>query len=235
MSFSATSSSTRRRLLPSKHKPAIRKLEVKFYDTAYAITAIPLPTDASGGMADPSATSMISTPAVGDTSTNREGGQIFISAIEVRGKVEKAIVEAATGPTGGQTVFVALVQDTQTNGAQMNSENCFSNLVGTAASACDVMRNLNFRNRFKVLRQEWFNMSPITLTSSALNDFSESGQYKHFQWYIKLKQPIKVNFNSTTPTVATIASVVDNCLHLISYTTTAGMFLSYNARIRFTD
>lgn len=225
----------RARINPMKRRIPQRRVEMKFYDTAYATVGIPSPSDASGGMADPSATSMLSTVAVGDTRTNRDGGQIWIHGVEIRGTVVKNSSEGAVDPPDGTSVYVALVLDKQTNGAQMSSENCFSNLQGTAATATSVMRNLDFRNRFIVLKQQWFDCSVKTLASVALNTFAAAGLTHEFQWYLRFKKPIKVNFNSVTPTVATIASVVDNCLHCIAYANTGGHSLGYNARIRFTD
>jgi len=51
-------------------------VERKFYDTALTATAIVSPTDCTGAELDPSATSMISTPAQGDSEQNRDGKQI---------------------------------------------------------------------------------------------------------------------------------------------------------------
>lgn len=223
------------RIAAPKSRVQPRRIEVKFYDTAYAITAIPGPTDASGGMADPSATSMITTVAQGDSRTNRDGGQIYIHGVEIRGIVQRAVQEEGLNPQPGAGVFVALVLDKQTNGAQMASENCFVNSIGTAASATSVMRNLDYRNRFQVMKQGWFDTSVSAMSQSAANSFSTAGVNHNFEWYLRFKKPIKVNFNATTPTSSTIVSVVDNCLHMVAYANDVSHFLSYNARIRFTD
>lgn len=232
MSFTATSAPQRRRLYKPKHKQAIRRIEVKYYDTGLAATAIAAPTDAAGAELDPSATSMISTPAVGDASNQRDGNQIRMREVEIRGTVQRSIDEAVVDPPAGLTVYLALVLDNQSNGAQMNSEDCFVNTAAAAATAAAPFRNLLFRHRFQILKHQWFDMSHNTLANVAVNSFSTAGVNKEFVWRIPLRDMI-VNFNSGT--TASIANVVDKSIHLIGYATISTCFVQYNARIRFTD
>jgi len=53
---------------------------------------------------------------------------------------------------------VAIVLDTQTNAAQMNSEDCFKNTAGLAAAAVVPHKNLLFGKRFRILKERLFNM-----------------------------------------------------------------------------
>lgn len=172
---------------------------------------------------------MISTPAQGDTAQSRDGKKITIKSVLIRGLINVGLIEAGTTPNAGNRVFVALVLDKQSNTAQMNSEDCFQNQSGSALGATCPMRNLNFSNRFKVLKTVELDLNSKTLASSALNDFSWNGEQQTFEWYVKTN--IDVNFNATT--TSTIAAVVDNSLHVIAYSTITGNTLTYNARIRF--
>jgi len=158
-------------------------IERKFYDTALTATALTAPTDASGGEVDPSATSMISTPAVGDGEQNRDGKRINILSVQVNGTVNlPAIANATTGFTPSR-VFVALVLDTQSNAAQMNSEDCFKNTGATAALAANPMRNLLFGKRFRVLKEETFQFTDPNITYDGTN-IEQNGLVEEFKWFI---------------------------------------------------
>lgn len=208
-------------------------IERKFYDTALALTAIPAPTDSSGGEMDPSATSMISTPAQGDTEQNRDGKKINIIQVAIDGVIQVSPAELQAGPQRGTKVYVALVLDTQSNGAQMNSEDCFKNTNAAAATSIVPQRNLLFGTRFRILREMVIDVTPVALSHFAVDSFSYSGQIKPFHIFRKFPGGLPVNFNAGT--TASIANVIDNSLHVIAYTndTTVIPQLAYNARIRF--
>lgn len=206
-------------------------VETKFYDTALAATAILNPTDAAGGELDPSATSMISTPAVGDGEQNRDGKRIILKNVQIKGLINRVGTEDAVDPPNSDKVFLALVLDTQSNGAQLNSEDVFKNLSASIFGATTPLRNLLFAQRFRVLKQELFDMDAYNVGVEATNLHSMAGNSKCFEWFLPLKD-LPVNFNAGT--TASIANVVDNSLHIIGYSTGAGnCTLTYNARIRF--
>lgn len=207
-------------------------IETKFYDTALASTALPAPTDASGGEFDPTTTSMITTPAVGDGEQNRDGKQIVCKYIELACKIGSLGLEATTGPAPGIQVFIALVLDKQTNAAQMNSEDCFKNLTAAANGATLPLRNLLFGKRFRILKQVLFHLNIPSLAQNAANDFSWNGFEHCFRWFVPLNN-LRINFNAGT--TSSIANVVDNSVHVIAYTNTltGNPFIMYNARLRF--
>lgn len=207
-------------------------IERKFYDTGLAATSLVAGTDQSGGEVDPSATSMVSTPAVGDTEQNRDGKQISCLYLQINGSLALGAQEAVVDPIGGTMAFVAVVLDTQTNGAQMNSEDCFKNTIASATLTANPMRNLLFGTRFRILKERMFNLDPKTIAQNAANDYSWQGVRKYFKWFIPLGG-LKINFNSGT--TASVANVIDNSIHIIAFTNnTAGVpAISYNARLRF--
>lgn len=219
----------RRRQYPAR--VATLGIEKKFYDTALAATALVAPLDAAGGEFDPSATSMISTPAVGDAEQSRDGKKIIIKSAQVKGTVHLPPGEDVANPTVACQVFVALVLDTQTNGAQLNSEDVFKNLANEAGSAAGPMRNLLFGPRFKILKSEILDLNSQTLAVEATDLFAHAGLRKNFEWYCPMELP--VNFNAGT--TASVANVIDNSLHVIAYATNVSNAptISYNARIRF--
>jgi len=206
-------------------------IETKFYDTTLSAATIAAATDATGGEYDPSATSMISTPAQGDSEQQRDGKKILIKNVQIKGIVVRPQTEDAVAPPGGDNVFIALVQDMQSNGAQMNSEDCFKNLAATAAGATVPLRNLLYSERFRILKSEMLNMDVPSVSAEGDNLHSSVGVTKCFEWFIPFTDGLPVNFNAGT--TASIANVVDNSLHVIAYSNLGVCTLTYNARIRF--
>lgn len=207
-------------------------LDLKFYDTGLASTAVSNPTDATGGEFDPSATSMISTPAQGDGEQNRDGKKILIKSVQISGAVIQATSSAGTATSAESEVFVALVLDSQTNGVQLSSEDVFKNTAATSVMAPNVMRNLLFAPRFKVLKQWKLRLEPKTSVNNAsATTVSIGGSRVDFDCYLPLD--LVVNFNSGT--TASVANVIDNSLHIIAYVSQVALTptIQYNARIRF--
>lgn len=207
-------------------------VEKKFYDTSLVASAIPAPTDATGGEFDPSATSMVSTPAQGDGEQNRDGKQIACLYLEIKGQINCLSVEGAVDPYVGTEVFVACVLDSQSNGAQLNSEDVFKNTGANAVLATTPVKNLLFGKRFRILKQKCFTLTSNALSTAGANNFAYPGVIRHFSWYIPLNG-LKINFNAGT--TSSIANVIDNSIHIIAYATStaATPTISYNARLRF--
>lgn len=206
-------------------------IEKKFYDTYLADTAVGAATALTGGAYDPSATSMISTPAQGDGEQNRDGKRIVIDSLILKGHVINPggtadNIETAQAPK----VFVAVVLDTQSNAAQMQSEDCFKNTAASASLNCAPLKNLLSGKRFRILKSHVFDLTvrgPITAAATQ----AANTQQQEFDWYIPFKGGLPVNFNAGT--TSTIANVVDNSLHVVAFANVTGCSIGYNARIRF--
>ncbi len=211
-------------------------IENKFYDTKLAAATLTADTGMAGAEQDPSATSMITTPIQGDGEQNRDGRKIAINSCYVNGVIDVNATEAATEPLQGITANVCLVLDTQTNGAQMNSEDCFKNLAATAIGTTGAIKNLLFGNRFRVLVHKQIDCTPQSISQIATNDYSQAGSKTPFKLLFNWnKKPLVINFNSGT--TASVANVIDNSLHVIAWVnnvTPVGPKITYNARIRFT-
>jgi len=206
-------------------------IERKFYDTSLIDTALTNETACANGEKDPSATSMVSTPAQGDGEQNRDGKQIACLYLEISGSLNFFGQEDQANPVVDRGAFVACVLDTQSNGAQMNSEDCFKNTSADGTLGTDVMRNLLFSKRFRILKQKRFHVPP-TIGVKADGTISTSGHTHHFKWFIPLKG-MKINFNGGT--TASIANVIDNSIHIIAWKTEVAevVNIGYNARLRF--
>lgn len=220
----------RRRPLGVIRSRAAMGVEKKFYDTALTATALSAATDATGGEYDPSATSMISTPAQGDGEQNRDGKQIVAKYVEIKGYITEPASANQTTGIGPRAAMIALVLDKQSNGAQAQSESVFKNLAATAAAAPLALRNLENSSRFRILKQEYFTFEEGPKLTFDGTNIETNAVTRHFTWYVPLGN-LKINFNAGT--TASIANVVDNSIHVMGFATSASMTITYNARLRF--
>lgn len=204
-------------------------IEKKFYDTSLGYTGIVAPTDAAGGELDPSSTSMMSTPTQGTSEQQRDGKRIVCKYLEMKGNVTIPLQINQTALDDDTLVTIFVVLDTQSNAAQMNSEDCFKNTGAIASLAANPLRNLLFGPRFRILKQQTFRLFANVASWDGTN-MEQGGCTVPFSWFIPLKNLV-INFNSGT--TASIANVVDNSIHVIGYGTTALASIGYNARLRF--
>ena len=199
---------------------------LNFYDTSRSLYAISSEPDCSAGEMDPDTVLCISAMAQGNGQSNRFGEEVIYKKVYVSGTVQFAA--GYQGSPTNENVFIALVLDKQTNGAQLNSEDVFTNPGNTGALAAEPLRNLANSKRFRVLDTTRVQFGDVGYRSA--ND-TWAGEQKHFD--LNWKGTIKGNF---TDSAAGIASVLDNSFHVIAYAsdgTGAVLNLAYNARVRF--
>lgn len=207
-------------------------IEKKFLDCAIGSTAINANADLTAGEYDPVATgstNCLSAPAQGDTEQSRDGKKIVIDSLIIKGYVSNPGT-GSTAVEASSKVFVAVVLDTQTNAAQMDSEACFKNLTGTAVTNVNVLKNLLSGPRFRILKSQVFDLTPHGAFAASAN-YGANDVRREFDWYIPFKGGLPVNFNSGT--TANVSTVVDNSIHVIAFATLAGCNIAYNSRIRF--
>lgn len=229
----------RRRVYKPKRRSTYRRqnprtggflaMENKFYDTAVNAKAIVAAGSMAGLETDPLTYNCISAPAQGDGESNRDGKKIIINSVDVNGVILISQQINQTIADYGAKIMIALVQDTQTNGAQLNSEDVYTN-PGTSAITCaSPFRNLQYSTRFKVLAVHQVIIQPPPLAYDGTN-MEQAGSFYDFRFNKKVNIP--VTFTGTTEGVA---NVVDNSLHVISMASDVLLIptLYYNARIRF--
>lgn len=205
-------------------------IERKFYDTNLNAANLTAPTDASGMEHNPSATICLNSVVQGDGESNRDGRRITMKSIQVKGTVFWGNLINQTVVPPACSVFIALIQDMQTNGALLNSEDVFVNKGGTALGNNALTRDLQYSTRFKVLKT-WIIQCDTPPVSWDGTNIEVGGGSAQFQGFIKLPDVI-TNYTSTTES---IANIVDNSLSICACTTSTGLSpaLSYNARLRF--
>jgi len=204
-------------------------IENKFYDTSLT-AALTASTNWAGAEHDPAGVLCISAPAQGDGESNRDGKKINITSAHVTGTIYCAAQANQTASDAAPVVFIALVLDMQTNGAQLNSEDVYTNPLGNSIANVNPLRNLQYSKRFKVLKTKTLQLPVPSITYDGTN-IEQSGFVRSFRMDIS-KMALPVTFTATT---AGVANVVDNSLHIIAVATNIDMApaISYNARIRF--
>lgn len=204
-------------------------MELKFLDESLSASALTAPTDASGGERDPAA-GCIGCPAQGDGASNRDGRTYVIKAVIVDGVINIPNANAESTSPNLPCVFVALVQDTQTNGAQLNSEDVYTNPVGAALGNVSHFRNLSFSKRFIV--HDSVKIMPPLMPAQTWDGTDTNRTGYSIPFKLAFNGAVKVVCSSTT---ANVNQVQDNSFHLIAYctTTSAASAITYNARTRF--
>jgi len=226
----AMKSATARRITQNPRIGGFMGIELKFRDTSLVDQVITAPTNAAGGELDPGTVNCLNPIAQGDGESERDGRQCMLKSCYVTGIIsEPASADNADAQAGG-VYYVALVQDMQTNGAQLNSEDVFTNPGGAAKTAPLVLRDLQYSARFKVLDSVILHEP----NKYAFTDGAATGTISGFHLPFKLSWngEMPVTFTGTTGNVSTIQ---DNSLHIIGFcsTTSGTPVLSYNARVRF--
>lgn len=210
-------------------------LEVKYLDMALVNYSPTSPTDGSGAEADPTGTGCtgcLSAPAQGDTASSRDGFKIVAKSIQVEGVLSAAAQTDQTVADRSSSWYIALVLDTQTNGAQLNSEDVFVNVTGVGLASIAPLRNMSYTERFKVLKVKRLRAPPLAISYDGTN-LEQQGFAIPFKMFVNLGAlPIKFTAGSTT---ANVSGVVDNSIHLIVYASDTALnpLINYNARLRF--
>lgn len=204
--------------------------ELKYIDWALVDSTINSTTDCSSGEQDPSGASCLNGIAQGDTEETRDGRQAYLHSLRVDGVIRAPTQVGITGsPPDASVVFVAIVLDTQTNGAQLNSEDVFVNEGGNTGTCPFPHRNLKYIQRFKVLSQKTFVLKPQAYAFNGTNK-DLVGTAQRFCFEFPLGFPVLHNGTGNT-----ISSIVTNSLHVIAFSDNKwSSTISYNSRVRFT-
>ena len=207
-------------------------MEKNFYDTSVSNLAIVSDGSAANLEADPS-DGCLSAPPQGDTSSSREGQQIVLKNVQVKGIIRMPTRINGT-PIQAPTVYLALVLDTQSNGAQLNSEDVFKTSANGVLNAT-MFRNLEYRKRFRLLKTATINMPEASgVYSGVAGQGDWLGEDVPFEMFHVFKDGLEVNFRIGA--ASGIANVIDNSLHVIAACsdTASGCLLYYHSRIRYT-
>lgn len=206
--------------------------ERKYFDSEKDGLTVPTVTTTwAGAEFDPGTLNTLFAPVTGDDISNRSGRKVQVIALKLRIRYELGAQTNQTVADQMPLFRIILVQDCQSNSAQLNAEDVISS--GTGLMATEMFQNTSFFGRFKVLKDKTFRVQMPPIAYDGTNIEQGGGSYQ-FKWFLKFKTPIDVHFNGTNG--GTIADIVDNSFHIIAGQTVAGMITAgYKCRVVFLD
>lgn len=216
--------------------------EIKFLDYSRALSTVSNAANLTTGMIDPITILCLNAPEQGSGPSNREGRKILMKSIHINGTIQFVPQFDNTVVPTIPDVFIALVLDTQTNKAQMESEDCYTNPGTQLALTTAPFRDLEYTSRFKVLKTLHLSGPDLDLDITGASGHETIGKYRHFSMHRKLWSIPVTYVGNASPN--TVANIMDNSLHLLAFTNgatnnsdTTGIEvkMAYNARLRFSD
>ena len=203
-----------------------RELKFKDYEAIHTLNQGAV----AGSEVDPATALSLSAISQGTSESERVGRVAWIKQVLIQGHVN--FWNGTSSTEGGCYAVIWLVLDKQTNGAQLNAEDVFVEPAGVAHTA-DCFQNLQFSDRFRVLKKKIVRSNPPGLTTNSTDNNFYSRITVPFSIYHKCN--LKQEFKDST---GTIAAMTNNSLHLIaqiSRTANASSDIVYTSRVRFTD
>jgi len=145
--------------------PVRSKPETNAIDSNVGTTAVPIQATATPPAA---ALVLLNSIAAGDDINMRDGRELTIKSVELRGVLANALVASQTAPSLAR---VLIVYDSSPNGAQPAVIDILADVSSTAHSDTNPaglnFNNLNNRGRFKILAQETCSFGNVALATNA--------------------------------------------------------------------
>jgi len=235
--------------------PRVPEGEMKYFDCCRSNVNLSAVTTTwpAGAMVDPSTTinlgaAAVATPlclfapTVGSALNQRVGRSVLVRKIKVRGQLLSSTLQtsaAGFAPDDSNKVRLMLVQDMQTNAAQMTAAQLMND-AADAATTINSYQNPNNFGRFRVLKDKEvpFQDPNFTVSETAASSFNayQAGLIRQFKWTVNFKTPVKVQFNATNG--GTVADIVDNSFHIVAATTSTtnvNIAISYYSRVAYKE
>lgn len=222
----------------------LSSLELKWWDLSREESTVPSGAALNDWIFNPNLGQICSVPIRGDGEQEFQGKAIIIKSWNVRGAFYlKPTLNALEG-LQPRWVFIALILDMKTNGAQATSDEILQFVYSANNPGhCSPFQNLHNSSRFRILRRMTWDLSPSTLSidigiAPDPNAWQCAGRCIPFSFFVPLDLP--VNFKSF-PVQSEIGCVVDNSLHIVCGQPKLNPLLSnqpeitcgYVSRIRF--
>lgn len=222
--------------------------ETKYFDCTLDASAIP-PVDATAWPAtaikDPATTINIGDAAVATPLSlfvpkpsaalnGRIGRHVLVKKVKVRGFINCPAQGGQSTLDNGAQIRLMLVQDTQTNAAQMTPAGLM-NGGSAVGSTLDSFQNPNNFGRFRVLKDKKWGIKPLAGTNDtgATGGVTQGGLLIPFKFTHIYRDPVKVNFNATNG--GTVSDVIDNSWHVIAACNVSDLAptLTYYSRVSY--
>lgn len=204
-------------------------VETKFMDTGRDQVVIASATDLTGGELDDTTMLCLTGVAQGDGQSDRDGRQIALKALYLNFNLYMPTQTNQTVGDQPPVVFLALVLDTQTNKAQAQSEDVFTNNMGVAQLNAFPWRKLENSKRFKVLWSKRYTFQNPNMVWDGTNIEQGGSTIADSVALPNLK--LLANYATTG---SSVASITDNSIHLYGFSTNSLASISWTSRLRFT-
>jgi len=206
------------------------KGEMKYFDTALALSSIAASTDWTGTEQDPATILNFCSPGPGTGSNQRVGRDITLMKLKIKGYV---YLTAGTFLTyiPSNLVRIILYEDNQTNSTQAQGEDVIDGTGGV--SVLHAFQNINNFGRFRVWKDKFLEMN---ITNTGEDGTTTAGLFKSFKFNLRFPQGKKIHFNATGGN--TIADVSTTSFHLLANSNHVGngvCGIAYKARACYKD
>lgn len=210
--------------------------EMKYFDTFLSGATIAESTDWTGTELDPATLNTLFAPAEGAAINQRIGRKVNVHKIKLRGIIIPQTLSDQADFVTVPSVRLMLVQDQQTNTAQMQGEQVMAapGAATVALTAC-TYQNLANLGRFRVLKDQTFRSPAPSGGTDGTNTNSLVPQSIPFKWNINFKKPVTVHFNAANG--GTVADIVDHSWHVLGQKTGTefGHTVSYQVRFCYKE
>lgn len=188
---------------------------MKYFDTAFTTAAIVAAgTTWATAVTNPTTFDTLCVPTVGAAINQRIGRSIKVLKIRLRGTINVAPQALQSAADTSTKIRYMIVQDEQTNAAEMTGTQLMENAANSIASL-NSFQNLDNFGRFRVLKDKTIVISNANLANDtgASGGLVQSGMKRTFKCTIVFREPVVIRFNATNG--GTIADIVDNSLHFV--------------------
>lgn len=207
--------------------------EMKYFETEKAFGAIVASASWTGTTIDPATFNTLIVPVVGSAVNQRVGKGIKVMKIKIRGTIQCPAQTNATVADAPTKCRVMLVQDKQTNSAQMTGTQLMTTQANIENSV-NAFQNIDNFGRFLVLKDKNYEMQSPTISFDGTN-LEQSGLLRSFKISHNFKVPVSMRFNATNG--GTIADIVDNSFHLLAITSNTDLApnIAYACRVGYKE
>lgn len=174
-------------------------------------------------------------PTVGAALNQRVGRKINVHKIKVHGTIAVAQQAGQATADSSTKIRIVLVQDMQTNAAQMTSAQLFNDATA-AATTINTFQNPNNFGRFRVLKDKMITLSNLNMTGNpSTPDVIQASLRRDFKFQVNFKQPVEVHFNATNG--GTVLDIVDHSFHILcgAESISYAPVINYYSRVCYKD
>lgn len=190
--------------------PLAGKGEMKYFDAQVASTFLIESTTWASCEFDPLVADALFTPTQGAGISQRIGREVNVYKIKLRGTIIVDVLENQTEVKGPTCMRLVLVQDTQTNQAQLAAENVFK--TGIGPNGFNGFLNLDSLGRYRILKEKIITIQDPNILHDGTN-IEMQGLLRWWKMNHTFKVPVKVRYNGVNS--GQVEDVIDNSFHLL--------------------